>query len=105
MKLMKLVVEGKERFKRIISAGYSDYKAEANQAVIEINNVDWKGYRKVDIHWDDELKKIIEKPYPLTETELTAKQEQKDKESYIAAMPDLVKSLETRIAAVEEKTK
>jgi len=102
---MKLVVEGMERYKRIISAGYSTYKVNANQAIIEINDADWKGYRKADVHWDDELKKIIEKPYPLSTVELTAKQEQEDKANYIDAMPDIVKELQAKVQVLEEKIK
>ncbi len=98
---MQLVVEGIERYKRIISAGYSDYTIGLNQSLVEIDDADWKGYRTSDVHWDDEIKKIIDKPYPLSVAELVEKQEQEEKEAYIAAMPDLVKGLETRIATLE----
>ena len=98
---MQLVVEGIDRFRRIISAGYSDYTIGLNQSLVEIDDVDWKGYRKSDVHWDDQLEKIIEKPYPLKATELVKKQEQEEKEAYIAAMPDLVKSLVSRITVLE----
>ena len=100
---MQLVVEGIDRFRRIISAGYSDYTIGLNQSLIEIDDANWKGYRKSDVHWDNVLEKIIEKPYPLNAIELTEKQEQEGKEAYIAAMPDLVKSLEARIATLESK--
>ena len=100
---MKLVVEGTERYKRIISAGYSDYVAGENQTIIEIKAEDWKGYRKIDIHWDDELKKIIEAPYPLSAVELIEKQDAEVQEIYIKAIPDLIKSMEARIAALESK--
>ena len=99
---MQLVVEGTERFKRIISAGYSDYTIGLNQSLVELDDADWKGYRKSDVHWDDEIKKIIDKPYPLNATELAEKQEQEEKKAYVAAMPDLVKTLETRIAGLEK---
>ena len=102
--MMQLVVEGIDRFRRIISAGYSDYTIGLNQSLIEIDDADWKGYRKRDVHWDDEIKRIIGKPYPLNATELAEKQEQEEKEeAYIAAMPDLVKTMETRIATLEAK--
>ncbi len=100
---MQLVVKGIDRFRRIISAGYSDYTVGLNQSLVEIDDADWKGYRKSDVHWDDEIKKIIEKPYPLSVAELAEKQEQEEKETYIAAMPDLVKSLETKIVTLEAK--
>ncbi len=100
---MYLVVEEFGRFRRIISAGYSDYSVGIDQSLVEIDDADWKGYRKSDVHWDDEIKKIIEKPYPLSVAELAEKQEQEEKEIYIATMPDLVKTLETRIAVLETK--
>ncbi len=100
---MQLVVEGIDRFRRIISAGYLDYTIGLNQSLVEIDDADWKGYRKSDVYWDDEIKKIIEKPYPLNTTELAEKQEQEEKEAYIAAMPDLVKSLETRLVTLKAK--
>ena len=40
-------------------------------------------------------------PIPLTPEELQAKQEAQGKADYIAVMPDLVKTLETRIAILE----
>ena len=67
---MQLVVEGTERFKWIISAGYSDYTIGLNQSLIEIDDADWKGYRKSDVHWDDQLEKIIEEPFPLSDQEI-----------------------------------
>ena len=100
---MQLVVEGIDKFRRIISAGYSDYTIGLNQSLIEIDDANWKGYRKSDVHWDDEIKKIIEKPYSLNATELVEKQEQEEKEAYIAAMPEVVKTLEARIATLESK--
>ncbi len=44
---------------------------------------------------------IEHKPISLTSEELQVKQEAQDKANYIAAMPDLVKSLETRIVTLE----
>ena len=44
---------------------------------------------------------IEHKPISLTSEELQVKQEAQDKANYIAAMPDLVKSLGIRIATLE----
>ena len=100
---MKLVVEGKERFKRIISAGYSDYTVGINQSLVEIDDVDWNGCRKADIHWDDEVKKIIKAPYPLSVAELAVKQEQEDKKAYTHIMPDIVKELQAKVQILQEE--
>lgn len=61
--MIKIAVRGTGRFREIISAGYSDYAAGPEQTIIEIDDADWKGYRKCDVHWDDELQEIIETPF------------------------------------------
>ena len=50
-----------------------------------------------------EIDKWIEPP--LTFEELTAIQEAQDKADYIEAMPDIVKELQAKVQALEEKTK
>ncbi len=66
------------------------------QWTIEVNS-------KYDPETDavDDRYLIERKSLPLTAGELQVKQEAQDKANYIAAMPDLVKSLETRIATLE----
>ena len=48
---------------------------------------------------------IVDKlPQEIIDIEITMQQEAQDKADYIAVMPDLVKSLEARIATLESKS-
>ncbi len=47
---------------------------------------------------------VVDKlPQSIIDAEITMQQETREKAEYIAAMPDLVKTLETRIAVLEAK--
>ncbi len=86
--------------------GEYEFTKPFNQPVLDENSqLQWtiRDNPKYDPEIDsiDDRYLIEHKPISLTSEELQAKQEAQDKAKYVAAMPDLVKTLEARIATLE----
>ena len=91
---MRLVVEGTERLRRIISVGLDDvnYVLETDQELRIIQ--DWKGRRKSECYWDEEIQAIIDKVHPDLLMEIEAAKNKKTSEEEITILKERLDKLE-----------
>ncbi len=99
---MQLVVEGIENLRRIISVGTDStvYPLKQDQEIRMIDSADWQGWRKSEIHWDEEKQTIIESPFPASPEEKEAKRVEKVKARFDAELFGLVYANKDNSAAL-----
>lgn len=98
---MKLVVEGAERIRKIVSVGVDsmEYVLREGQELRKIPDESWKGWRKSEISWDEEAKIIVEEPFPSKPEEI---KQQEDAE-YMRDAADKIRDLVIRVIELEDK--
>ena len=80
---MNIIIRKTGNKSPIFRAGNTEYKKIKDwQEIIEIDNSQWIGKRKSEIHYDRIQNKIINNPYPLTPEE----QLEKDKQDRITIL-------------------
>ena len=91
--MLKLVVAGDERYRQIMHVGVMrfQYTLSAGEEMRLIEDSDWQGWRKAEIEWDEQDKKIIQKRRQIKDSEKEEGRKIKVNARIFEELPDMLR--------------